>query len=220
VLTTLVVVPVLDRPHNVRPLIDSLAAATCEPYRLLFVCTPQCLAEIAAVDEAGAERLFVPFQEHGDYARKINTAYEQSTEPFLFCGADDLHFHKGWLGAALDRMTDPQVGVVGTQDLGNARVLAGVHSTHSLVRRSYIDAHGTIDTPRQVLHEGYWHEYCDDELVGTAKRRGAWAFAEDSIVEHLHPTFEKAATDDIYERQIERMRHSRPLFRMRSRLWT
>lgn len=219
-LTTLVVVPVLNRPRNVQPLIDSLAAATPEPYRLLFVCTPQCTDEVDAVDQAGAERLLVPFQEHGDYARKINTAYLEFDEPFLFLAADDLRFHPGWLKAALRRMRNPSIGVVGTQDLGNARVLAGVHATHSLVRRSYIDVHGTIDTPRQVLHEGYWHEYCDDELVGTAKRRGAWAFAGDSIVEHLHPTFDKAPTDDIYERQLERMRHSRPLFRMRSRLWT
>jgi glycosyltransferase involved in cell wall biosynthesis len=218
-LSTVVIVPVLSRPQNVRPLIESLEEATPEPHRLLFVASPHCCEELAALQDVGAEFITVPYKEVGDYARKVNAAYEQTDEPFLFLGADDLRFHWGWLSAAMKRMADPAVGVVGTQDQGNARVLAGIHSTHSLVRRAYIDAYGTIDTPRRVLHEDYWHEYVDDELIGTAKHRGAWAFAADSTVEHLHPHYGKAPTDDVYERQRERMSHSRQLYRYRSRLW-
>lgn len=110
--------------------------------------------------------------------------------------------------------------MVGTNDLGNPRVLRGVHATHSLVTRRYVDQHGTIDEPGKVLHEGYWHEFCDDEFVETSWKRKAWAFAADSVVEHLHPAWGKAPMDDLYAQEPRRMRQGRRLFLHRRRLWT
>lgn len=216
---TLVVVPVLNRPGNVRPLVDSLAAATPEPHRLLFVTTPGYPDEEAALRNAGASWVDVAHNPIGDYARKINHAYQTSDEPYIFTGADDLRFHPGWLAAALQRMGDPAIGVVGTNDLGNSRVLAGEHSTHSLIRRTYADQYGLIDQPGAIYFDGYWHEYVDDELVGTAKARGAYAHAADSIVEHLHPLWDKAPMDAVYAEQRNRMRKSRQLFRQRQEMW-
>ncbi len=136
----------------------------------------------------------------------------------MFLGADDLRFHRGWLAAAQAAL-GPGIGVVGTNDLGNPRVMAGEHATHFLVTREYADR-GLIDGKPGLLFEGYAHEYCDDELVGTAKHRGAWAFAEGSRVEHLHPTYGKAPMDASYAAQRQRMRASVVLFRQRRRLWT
>lgn len=216
-----VLVPMLGRAHRVAPLLASLTAATTVEHRALFIVSPADHDVHRAVADAGANMLPAPTEPGpGDYARKINHGYRRTTEPFIFLGADDLHFHPGWDTAALEAMTDERIGVVGTQDLGNTRVLAGEHATHSLVRRTYIDEHGTIDEPGKVLHEGYWHEYVDDELVGTAKHRHAWAFAADSIVEHLHPNWGKMPTDATYAAQRERMRRSRPLFLQRQQLWT
>lgn len=156
----------------------------------------------------------------GDYARKVNHAYRVTVEPFLFLGADDLAFHPGWLPAAFAAMDDPAVGVVGTQDLAPTdRARTGSHSTHCLVRRSYIDRFGTIDQPGFVLHEGYPHEYVDDEFVGTAKHRGAWAFAHGSIVEHLHPSWNKAPRDALYNGQRARMSNGRGIYQRRRKLW-
>lgn len=213
-----VIIPVLHRPHRVEPLLESIDAATSERHRVLFMCTTGDEAEIAAVDAAGAEHLEVDFQPRGDYARKINLGYEATDEPLLFLAADDLRFHPCWLERAISRLLDG-VGVVGTNDLGNPRVTAGHHATHSLVTRVYADEHGTIDEPHKILHEGYHHEYVDDELVGTAKRRGAWVFADDSFVEHLHPHWNKAPTDDLYDGQAARMRASADHFKQRRRLW-
>jgi hypothetical protein len=56
-------------------------------------------------------------------------------------------------------------------------------------------------------------------LVGTAKHRGVWAFAADSVVEHLHPAWGKAPDDDLYAAQRARMDASRQLFVRRARLW-
>jgi len=217
-MTTLVVVPVLRRPHRVQPLLESLESSTPEPHRVLFVCTEGDTDQIAAVRESGFDWFTIPHAP-GDYARKINEAYYMTDHPELFTGADDLRFHPGWLSAALDLMSET-VGVVGTNDLGNRRVMLGSHSTHSLVARWYVEEHGTADEPDKVLHEGYEHEFVDDELVGCAMRRGAWAFAPDSVVEHLHPQWGKAPTDDLYDRQTARMLASRALFRQRRRMWT
>lgn len=213
----MVLVPVLRRPHRVAPLIQSLEASGADA-RLLFIVSADDIEMRSAVDESGACSIVVdwPGGSPGDYAKKTNAGYRASSEPWIFTGADDLHFHPGWLDAAL-RHRPAQV--IGTNDLGNARVIAGHHSTHTLVGRRYADKHGTIDKPGEVLFEGYQHEFVDDELVGTAKKRGVWAFAYDSIVEHLHAYYEKAPMDDLYAAQGERMAASRQLFTKRSRLW-
>lgn len=215
-----ILVPVLRRPHRVAPLLESIAAATPEPHRVLFICTPGDDAELAAVDAAGGERIVMerPYEGHGDYARKINAGYRATDEQLLFLGADDLHFHSSWLDRATQRLTN-RIQVVGTNDLGNPTVIAGRHATHSLVTRKYCDERGTIDEQGLVLHETYPHEWVDSEFVETAKARRAWAFAGDSIVEHLHPHWGKAPTDSLYDAHAARMDAGRRIFSRRRRLW-
>lgn len=207
-----ILVPVLRRPHRVEPLLDSIKAAT-PGARVVFICDPDDLEEQEAVYQAGLRPMLIA----GNYAAKINAGSRVTDEPLLFLGADDLHFHPGWLEHATALMTD-QVGVVGTNDLCNGRVIAGEHSTHSLVARWYQQL-GTIDEPGKILHEGYPHEYVDDEFVQTAQRRGMYAHAHDAIVEHLHPMVGKAPMDALYAAQRPRMRQGRKVFRQRSSLW-
>lgn len=213
-----VIVPMLGRPHRVRPVLESFGAtADC---RVLFVCSPDDTPVRAEIAAAGGEHICVAKRfPRGDYAIKVNVAYRATSEPLLFLAADDLDPHPGWFDAATALLSDG-VGVVGTNDLTNPRTANGAHSTHSLVTRAYADELGTIDEPGQVLHEGYWHEFVDDELVGTAKARGAFAHAADSHVEHLHPMGGKAPMDAMYRMQAKRMRVSRPLFERRRQLWT
>lgn len=213
-----IVVPMLGRPHRVAPLIESIEATTPHA-RVVFVCSPDDRHVHDAIHSTGRERLTVPGPRPGDYARKINAGIEHTDEPLIFMAADDLLFHPGWFQAATAMLTDG-IGVVGTNDLGNPRVIRGEHSTHSLITRDYVERFGTIDEPGKAMHEGYHHEFCDDELVETAKHRNAWAFAADSIVEHLHPHWGKAPTDSIYDAQRARMRASRQHYRRRQRLWT
>lgn len=216
-----VLVPVLNRPHRALPLLESFHQSEADDARLLFICSPGDTAEQDAIATAGGEYIVL---EHppvrGDYARKINHGYRSTTEPLLFLGADDLHFHRRWLQRCVRRLAQPGVGVVGTNDMTNPRVINAQHSTHSLVTRSYADEHGTIDRRGEVLHEGYWHEYVDDEFIATAKARNAFAFARDAMVEHLHPMAGKAPTDALYDQQAVRMRVGLRLYRRRQRLWT
>jgi hypothetical protein len=220
-----VIVPVLARPHRVEPFLTSLVDATADPVRVVFVATAGDTAMIDAVIHAadGAADIVLevlPPNRVGDYAKKVNFVYGRTTEPFMFLAADDLHFHDGWLEAAMAEMANPAIGVVGTQDLAPTdRARTGDHATHCLIRRSYIDERGTIDERGKVLHEGYPHEYVDDELVGTAKARHAWAFAHGSVVEHLHPSWGKAPPDRLYRDQRRRMSQGRVIYRRRSGLW-
>lgn len=215
------IIPMLTREHRVDPLIDSIRAATTVEHTILFVCTQGDQAVIDAV-EARPDVQFdvIAPNERGDYAKKINHGYSITDEPFLFLGADDLRFHRGWFEIARKAMSRPGIGVVGTQDRANQRVRQGRHATHSLVSREYVDLFGTIDEDGKVLHEGYLHEFVDDEFVETAKKRKAFAFEHRSVVEHLHPTVGKAPWDPMYKAQESRMRVDRRLFTERRRLWT
>ena len=212
-----IVVPVLGRPHRVLPTMRSVAAATPEPHRLLFAANRNDRAEVRALAAASAN--FILVAGAGTYAEKINAAYGATDEPLLFLAADDLEFHRGWLTAAADQL-GAGVEVVGTNDLGNPRVLNGTHSTHSLVTRTYCDDPGaTADTPGTVLHAGYRHLFCDDELVGVAQSRGVYAHAHGAVVEHLHPYFGKAPDDSTYSKGHRRAREDRATYDRRVHLW-
>lgn len=221
---TVVLIPMLGRAHRVAPVVDSIRATT-RGARILFLCTPGDTAVVDAIRDVGLDAAdltfrIVPKLPFGDYARKINTGYRVTTEPLIFTGACDLEFHQGWLDAARTALA-PGVGVVGTNDLGNPRVLAGTHATHFLITRAYIDQFGTIDVPGQVMHEGYPHEYVDDELVGTALMRGAFRFCPTSIVEHRHPNWcPDVPMDALYAQQPARMRAGQRIYASRRRRWT
>lgn len=208
-------IPVLRRPHRVAPLLDSIEATTPEPYSVHFICDHDDLEEIQAIRADGrADSIGIV---DGNYAMKINEAARTTSEPLVFLGADDLKFHPGWLEAATAKLTG-EILVVGTNDLCNPRVIEGNHATHFLVDRRYL-AQGTIDEPGKLLHEGYRHEFVDNELIETAKHRGVYAHAGDAIVEHLHPMAGKAPMDELYAAIPERMKQGREVFNDRKELW-
>lgn len=218
-----VAIPVLGRPERAAPLIESLLGSVAVvPLRPVFVCSPGDDAQIAACIAAVGGQSVIEMNDppgHGDYAKKINLVVSHFTEPWVFTGADDLCFCHGWADRALEHAAYTGKSVIGTNDLGNRRVVAGNHSTHSLVRRSYIDEHGTIDEPGKLYHEGYWHNFCDDELVHTAKARGEWASCRGSWVEHMHPDWQKGDWDDTYTLGKARMNDDAQLFQERKPLW-
>jgi hypothetical protein len=225
VVQTAVLIPVLGRPHTISPVLQSIGETT-PSVRVVFIATVGDTGVFAALrDMAQANTPFdvltMRRTASGDYARKINYAAANTDADVFFLGASDLRFHPGWL----ENGTRPfyggkRIGVVGTNDLGNSRVMAGEHSTHSFVTRWYMEEFGLIDQPGKILYEGYAHEFVDDELVGTAKHRDMYVWAGDSIVEHLHPQWGKAEPDAMYQKARIRMRASRNLFNRRRKMWT
>lgn len=210
-----VIVPVMRRPQNAAPFMESLRATT--PGATAYaVCDDDDIETRQAWAEAGAVVLAadVPGQP-GTFAQKVNTAYRATTEPWMLLVGDDVRFYPDWLKWALLGVQS-HVGVVGTNDLANPRVAAGHHTTHPLVRRSYVDEVGASwDGPGIVCHEGYGHWYVDDELVAVAKQRGAWRMALNSVVEHLHPIFGKGEDDEVYQLGQSRAAADRATFEKR-----
>jgi hypothetical protein len=213
-----ILIPVLGRPKLARPLAKNIHRATTGPHRILFLCSPDDPA-VGAYRQTEEELLVVPWSAgHGDWAKKINYGINCTDEPFLLFGATDLHFHPDWDTQVLRVAEETGAGVIGTNDLGNRMVMRGKHSTHPVVRRTYIEEYGTIDEPGKALHEGYQHQWVDTELVETAKHRGQWAFARHSIVEHMHPFWHKGKMDAVYEKALSTSREDHKLFMKRQPL--
>lgn len=200
-----VIVPVLHRPQNVRPLVESLRASTGLA-DLTFVVEPDDLLEMAAVEKVGARWITHP----GTFAAKANAGYKATTAPWILLCGDDVRFHPGWLDRAVATGRD----VVGTFDGGGyPRVAAGEVSPHPLIRRSYIDEQGASwDGPGIVCHEGYGHWFVDEEIATVARQRGVWAAAHGSLVEHLHPLFGTAPDDEVYRKGRETEEADKRLF--------
>lgn len=196
-----ILVPVLGRPQNVEPLLETIAI-TETAHRVFFICSPGDEEQINACRASKAITFVVDWEpDSADFARKINWAFSRTTAPWVFQAADDLRFHDRWDVFALRMAEQRRVGVIGTNDLGNPLVRRGGHSTHTLISRSYIEKYGgTYDDTGLVFCELYDHQYVDNEFVQTAIRRGQWAFAKRSIVEHLHPHWRKAQFDPTYEK--------------------
>lgn len=216
-----VLIPVLGRPQRAGPVAESiLRDDRVVPF---FLCSPSDDAEIDACRSTGARTVVVGWPAgHADYARKMNHGYQLARAEgyeWAFLGADDLIFHPGWLDACLRVWERTYVCVVGTNDLGNSRVVAGHHSTHTLVHRDYLDCGGVADDPTRLLCEAYSHNFVDDEFVQTAMYRDAYAHAHNALVEHLHPNWRKAEDDATYRKGMERFADDQRLFDRRRRLF-
>jgi glycosyltransferase involved in cell wall biosynthesis len=224
-LKLVILIPVLRRPQNISPLVQSIKSNTMIPskhkYEILFIASPSDDKEINALKEHGANFIVMPedYEGHGDYAKKINTGFKSIAADWYLTGADDIKFHSGWFEAAMNIYAATKACVIGTNDMGNPRVTAGRHSTHTLVLKEYIDECGTIDEPGKIFHEGYHHNFCDDELVQTAKWRGAWAFSKDSRVEHNHPLWRPVPLDEIYTLGRKFYKEDERLYNIRKKLW-
>jgi len=214
---TAIIVPVLGRPASAAPFMDSLRASDVPLASVYAVATAGDEETIAAWTATGAEVLIT---DKVTFAEKINVGYEHTAQPWLFLVGDDVRFRPGWLDHAHAAAIGGGRDVVGTNDLGNPRVMAGEHATHMLIRRSYIDQLGASwDGPGSVGHEGYRHWFVDDEIVTAAKQRGVFTVALDSVVEHLHPIFGKGEDDDTYRLGQSAVGQDREVFEQRCKTY-
>jgi hypothetical protein len=181
------------------------------------VCEPDDIIEWAEVQKHGGQLIVHP----GTFAEKVNHAYsgldfKADAAPWVMLVGDDVVFRPGWLDQAQHVANKTGGNVIGTNDLGNARVMAGEHATHMMIRRSYIDEQGASwDGPGVVCHEGYSHWFVDDEMVCAAKQRGTFFPALGSIVEHMHPYWGKSEVDEVYKKGQENAARDKDTFNKR-----
>lgn len=200
-----VLVPVLNRPGNVKPLVESFEANCPDDAELVFIVNSDDHAEIEALNQPGGRFLYTVVDDPiRSWPTKINQGVDFVDRfggpAWLLCAADDITFIPGWWDVTAALRADPQIGVIGTNDSatgqGNPRVAAGEHTCHPLIRASYIHKFGTIDQPGYAVHEGYQHWCVDDELVWTARLRNAWAFCREAVLEHHHPYWDPTVPTD------------------------
>lgn len=190
-----VLIPALKRPQNVERLMASLAATP--EATAYYVCDPDDDAQIAAAEKHGA----VVLHQGGTFAEKINHAYRETSEPWLFVCGDDVEFDPRWLCEAR-QVADAHV--VGTNDshpgrVRNPDVAKGEHADHFLISRPYVDTYGAcLDGPGVLAPECYGHWFVDLEIVGLAKARGTFQPCLTSVVEHHHPGYDGASRDSVY----------------------
>jgi hypothetical protein len=218
-----VLVPVLGRPEHAEPFMASLRSstglATC-----YAICDTDDQEAINAWKQAGADIVLWPRNDRpGSFAEKVNFGHWYTSQdalgvepqPWMLLVGSDVRFHPGWLDHA-QAMAGDRSHVIGTNDLGNPRVMAGEHSTHPLIRRSYVDEIGASwDGPGVVCHEGYRHNFVDTEIVTAAKQRGVWTMALASRIEHLHPLWGKGTPDEVYTLGQEHVEADQALFERR-----
>lgn len=216
--TCAVIVPVMRRPHRVAPFLDSLAASGADA-TAYFIVDEDDDVEITAIRTVGGNMII----NTGDPAAvnpkgfpvKCNVGYENTTEPWLLFVGDDVHFHAGWLDEAL-RVAGDEYHLIATADLLNHSVMQGRLATHPLMRRSWIDEHGSSwEGPGQVCHVGYDHIGVDLEWSAVAIDQGVFRFAERSVVEHLHWLNHRSDKDWVYQRGQQRTLEDNQVWRER-----
>lgn len=214
-----VLIPVLGRPQQIEPLLTSIANATTTPYRAVLICSPKDRDALNASLASDADTIVTDWKpDKADYARKLALGYAQTDEPWLFQGATDLRFYRDWDTAALKLGQTRSKGVVGTNDLGNPLVKRGRHSTHTLISRDYIETWGgTVDGSGVIFSEAYDHQWSDNEFIETAIRRRQFVFARNSIVEHLHPHWNKGEMDATYDKALRQTTQDITTFQQRRR---
>lgn len=183
--STAILIPTLGRPHRVAEVHRSARDHANGDVSIYFVVEQDDADTIAAVTRTGAGMIIN--RGAPTYASCINQAYLDTQEPFFVLGSDDIEFLPRWLDEAMACMDDPAVGMVGVRDPLHPLV---DHSTHSLVRRRYIEERsGCMDLPNTVLYP-YKHGWTDWEMASVAKVRGAYRYCATSLVKHLHPGWE------------------------------
>lgn len=183
------IVPTLGRPWALRPLAEAFAQTT-GGHRILLVVDEDDRETWDALPLDGHPEV-VALEHSGSYPQKLNAGIRATQEPLLLIGADDIRPHPGWLENAKAKLSD-QVGFVSLNDLGNLDVMAGRYATFALIARWYAEL--------EPYDESFHHNGCDVDASLRAKARGAFAYAEDAVMEHLHPNYGKAALDETYRR--------------------
>lgn len=212
-----VIIPTFGRPHALAGIADNIRTVSPEA-TITFVVERHDPDSIAAVEALGLTPVINT--RTANYAGALNSGWLASNAEWIFTGADDLIWHTGWEYPCY--LAHDELGEVhGTNDLLNTHVLAGFHSTHSLVHREYLEEFGGVadEGPGSFYPECYDHNFCDTEFINTAKMRGRFRPHLDSVVEHLHVTTGKVEADDTYLRSVRNYDLDARMYDMRIPLW-
>lgn len=180
-MTTAILIPSLNRPQNLEPLLRSIQFATPEDHYVFLMVSDSESVKIARElghpyldDSDNPDKRYVT--RNNEMVRHLRPGTKQ-----VFFGSDDIEFYPHWLDEALIVMNRGYDVVVG-DDLRNQ------NGTMALMNVNYF-SRAVFDRPGDVFHNGYIHNFADTEQFFTAKVQGTFARAMNSRVEHLNPVF-------------------------------
>jgi glycosyltransferase involved in cell wall biosynthesis len=219
-----VLVPAVNRPENVKRLVESFNATNDGTANLLYLVDADSTEQKLAIEEAGAR--WEVCDRGTSYAAKMNYGFDHSDSDWVFLAGDDVEFTAGWIEAA--RKMSDRYHIIGTSDsepgrVRNPLVAAGKHADHFFVRRQYvIDEGGSLEGPGILAPEAYYHWYTDKEMIQLAKARGVFTPCLDSVVIHHHPGYDGRedlrASDPTYMKAVEFSEMDEIAFRRRAPL--
>jgi GT2 family glycosyltransferase len=192
-----IVIPTKGRPQLLFPLVWNIAKTTpAGAFQIYFVVNKEDVATRHTIRGFTGPVHLVLTEEHG-YPKAANVGFNATNERLVAIVNDDVKFHDGWWDE-LRKVLTPDVQVIAPNDL-SPQTEGGAGCTQPIVRRSYIMSPGGAWGERgTVYHEGYQHLFTDTELWQLAQQRGVAKFADNCVIEHLHPDWQKAELDDTY----------------------
>jgi hypothetical protein len=212
-----IIVPVMKRPQNAHPFMASLRMSMSEPRTVYAICDSGDDPTLGAWAGEGAVTLLCP--NGSTFPIKAQYGYEQTRSEWIMLVGDDVRFARGWWTEVMKvACFNPEAQLIATNDMHNPFVTAGVHATHPVIKRSWVDESGASwDGPGHIVHTGYNHAYCDDEWSMKAKMEGVFAPALEARVDHLHPTWQQGPWDDVYALGIDQYGQDGQLYEERRR---
>lgn len=208
-----VLIPTLGRAHKVAGIVENLrtTAPAAVPYFIVESHDKDTINAVAVVDGN-----LIVNDRVSTYAGAINCGLLNTYECLLYVSADDFVYRENWLDPLIN--LSRSYGVVGSNDLHNQDVKDGVMATSFLIRRDYAYT-ACVDAPGLMLHEGYTHNYVDTEVIGYARSRGEFISCASSEVEHMHPLWGLAPSDDTYAKGLKDHAADGALFQRRRTMW-
>lgn len=147
-----------------------------------------------------------------------NAGYWEATADWVVIGQDDFVWHEGWLDEALSVQEETGAKVIGFNDGYDKRNFE--HSVGWLVDREFVEDFSlAVGFPNVIFFPHYKKNFSDNELCDTARDRGVWAYAKNAILEHMHPSFNKADNHPTYTNLDAHLSVDRELYDSRKHLW-
>lgn len=215
--TVAIIIPTYHRSHMMRKNVDNIYDASGrENVDVVFVVENDDKESISVGHELDA--LVLINQRTRGYAGANNTAARVLTHNYFYTANDDFLFHENWLPPMMKLAGS--FGIVSPNDLGNPMVMSGIMGTSFLVSRRYLPM-ACADSSGDLFHEGYIHNFCDNEMTATAISNNEFVYCPESIVEHLHPSFNKAIEGLEYGKSVDvgLFELDRARFESRRHLW-
>jgi hypothetical protein len=187
-----ILIPTYKRPEKIRLLIENIKKTSTKATPL-FIIRP---------DDKETEKILINkkakyLKTFLEYMGCINLGVKKTSKPFIFCGADDIEFTKDWDLKLLEVMKDEKIMVTGGIDDWTVSQ-SGVHTSHPLVRRTYLGQSYWNATTNDLYCPEYNHYQGDIELEQLAHYKNVIKVCKDCIIHHNHYVNGKATEDTTY----------------------